>query len=136
MHVDEVESLPKMPWVSRLRKGNRVWLVKEGYPAIIAWEWEPPEPGVVTGTGRIAIQPLIKNRVQAVQVWFVDIMGRGINRSQLFAPVVGQLPDEEGPLDETVVRQLKRDMTYLMHRVEQLEARVRELEGPGEINIW
>lgn len=129
MHEDKVLPLPIEPWVQRLRRDNRVWLVKEKRPAFIAWAWEPPEPGVVTGSGRIAIQPLINNHVQPVQVWFVDIMGRGINRSQLFAPIEGQLPDEEEPIDEVVVRKLKRDMAHMLHRLEQLESEVRELRG-------
>ncbi len=127
MHQDRVLPVPAEPWLPRLRRDHRVWLVKEGTPAVVAWAWEPPEPGVVTGTGRIAIQPLVHNHVRPVQVWYADPLGRGIDRSQLFAPVEGQLPDEEAPIAEPVVRQLMRDMRLLLHRVEQLEAEVTAL---------
>lgn len=133
MHQDTLLPPPTSPWLSRLRKGHRVWLIKENTPAIVAWAWEPPEPGVVTGSGRIAIQPLINNHVQPVQVWFADVYGRGINRSQLFVPIEGQLPDEETPISEPLVRQLKRDQAVLLHRIEQLEAEVRELRSP---RLW
>lgn len=129
MHVDKILDVPTEPWVSRLRRNNRVWLVKEKIPAFVAWAWEPPEPGVVTGSGRIAIQPIVNNYVQAIQVWFVDLLGRGINKSQLFAPIEGQLPDEEAPISEPVIRQLKRDQARLLHRIEQLEETVERLKG-------
>lgn len=108
MHQDVVLPVPPEPWLTWLRRNHRVWLVKENTPATVAWAWEPPEPGVVTGCGRIAIQPLVNNHVRPVQVWYADPLGRGIDRSQLFAPIEGQLPDEEAPIAEPVVRQLKR----------------------------
>jgi len=120
-YTDVVLPVPEEPWLSRLRRDHRVWLVKEGCPAVVAWAWEPPEPGVVTGTGRIAINPLVNNHYQPVQIWYADTRGRGIDRSQLFAPIAGQLPEEEAPISEPVVRQLMRTITQLTSRVERLE---------------
>lgn len=122
-----VLAIPPGTWLDRLRRGHHVWLVKEGHPATIAWAWEPPEPGM--RTGRIAIQPLIHNHVQPVQVWFADACGRGINRSQLFAPLEGNLPDEAAPISEPVVRELMRAQAHMLHRIEQLEAEIRELRS-------
>jgi hypothetical protein len=127
MHQDVVLAVPREPWLDRLRRDHRVWLVKENRPAIVAWAWEPPDPGTVLGTGRIAIQPLVDNHVQPVQVWYADVLGRGINRSQLFAPIEGQLPAEASPISEPVVRQLMRTVAALNHRIEQLEGEVHAI---------
>jgi hypothetical protein len=116
---------PREPWVDRLRRNHRVWLVKEQIQAIVAWAWEPPEPGM--NSGRIAIQKLINNYVQRVEVWYVDVLGRGINKSQLFAPLEGHLPDEPEPISEPIVRQLQRDNAAMKHRLEVLETRVHRL---------
>lgn len=121
MHHDTLLPVPIEPWVDRLRCDHRVWLVKENRPAIVAWAWEPPAPGFSSIIGQIAVQPIVDGRVRSVQVWYTDLRGRGMDRSQLFAPIEGQLPDEAAPISGPVVRQMMRTIANLTHRVEQLE---------------
>lgn len=128
MHAENVLPTPAEPWLDRLRRNHRVWLVKERRPAVVAWAWEPPEPGM--RTGRIAIQQLVDNHVQAVQVWYADALGRGIDRRPLFAPLEGNLPADAAPISEPVVRDIMRQLAVMAHRIEQLETRVGRVERP------
>lgn len=119
--IQQILQATEEPWIERLRRNHRIWLVKQEQVAIVAFAWDPPEPGVVTGTGRLALQPLVDNHVQPVQVWFVDLHGRGIDRRQIILPIDGNLPEAPTPIAEPVIRQLRRANAQLVRRVESVE---------------
>jgi len=108
---------PPQHWIERLRRGHRIWLVKENEEAAIEFAYEPPEPG--HSCGRMGIW-----RQGHVESWFVGLEGQGINGSQLMLPLEGNLPDAPEPLPEPLIRQMQR-------AIESLEDRVRRLERRG-----
>lgn len=118
MFVDRVLPVPEGNWVNRLRRGHYVWLVKERQPVRIMWPWEP-EAGC--RTGRIGIERCMENSRVGLYAWYIDLAGRGIDGSQLFAPVEDNLPDDPEPLVEPDVRRLERVIAGLSRRVEALE---------------
>lgn len=125
---------PSEPWLPRLRRGHRIWCPKEAVYATIAWAWEPPEPGCIAG--RIAIQLWRNRHVGPVAVWFVDEFGRGLDRSQIICPVEGNLPVEDAPISEPIVRQMMRMISGMQHRIEQLEAEIRTLQSRSPFMDW
>lgn len=115
--MDLIEE-PGSQWVSRLRRGNRIWLVKENEEAQVEYPYEPPEPGL--GTGKLGI--FRHNQFFTIQSWWVGLEGQGIDGSQLIRAIEGHLPENPEPLPEPLVRQLVRQVDALQHRVETLEA--------------
>lgn len=112
--MNDIIHNPGPNWVERLRSGNRVWLVKENQIADIDFPYDPPEPGYKTG--RIGVK-----RWAIAHSWFIDSNGCGIDGSLLMLPIEGELADNPAPLEETVIRQLRRVIEKLERRVEQLE---------------
>jgi hypothetical protein len=116
--VDYISTDPPLDWMDRLRRGHRVWLVKEEETARVEFAYEAPEPGHRTGCMGIC------RRDGQLQSWFVGLNGEGIDGSQLILPLEGHLPEHPEPLPEPIVRQMLRTI----HR---LETRVRRLENMG-----
>lgn len=104
---------PGENWLTRLRTGNKVWLVKEQKTAEVVFAYEPSPQGYKTG--RIGI------RHGSLDAWFVDTNGRGIDGSLLMQPIVGHLADNPQPLAEPIIRQLQRTVENLQQRVAKLE---------------
>jgi len=107
-------------WMERLRKSNRIWLVKEQEYATIEWEWEPPEPGCCAG--RVGINRFIGDTFisGACQSWMVTSDGCGMDGNKLFLPVEDNLADDPTPLQEPEVRQIRRELERLRKKVEYL----------------
>jgi len=111
-----MEKCPDDTWLTRLRRGNVLWLVKEKQFGIVEWEFEPT---LGYSSGRIGFRRyggFWKN-----ETWMVRPDGKGIDYSQLFLPVEGHLPNETLSLPEPEIRQLLRQIGALTQRVEQLE---------------
>lgn len=119
---------PETPWLDRLRRGNLVWLVKEGHSTEVTWSWEPPGPGYKTGSLGVSC---------SATPWYVDNHGRGINGSQILAPVEGHLPENPEPLPEPEVRHIHRQLEDLERRLTAIEQRMASSRdsnffvGPG-----
>jgi hypothetical protein len=105
---------PDFAWLSRLRRGHYLWLVKEQVFAKVEFAWEPPEPGHKTGRIGIRVDRFIDS-------WFVDVHGRGIDGSRLFQPVEGSLPDTDEPISEPVVRHIHRELERINRRLDRLD---------------
>ncbi len=111
-----MEKYPDDTWLTRLRRNNILWLVKEKQFGIVEWEFEPT---LEYSSGRIGFrryESFWKN-----ETWMVRPDGKGINYSQLFLPVEGHLPNEALSLPEPEIRQLLRQIGALTQRIEQLE---------------
>ncbi len=113
---DVINHSPDENWVERLRRNNKIWLVKENEYAVVEWEWEPPEPG--HRSGRIGIHRA--GQTFSLQNWFVSADGCGIDGSRLFLPVEGHLLDDPEPLSEPEIRQIRRELDRLRKKVEYL----------------
>jgi hypothetical protein len=117
--------IPSEPWLHRLRKGHVIWLVKEQQIAQVNWEWEPPEPGHISG--RLGIQrfdgtAFIGRRYRGDQTWFIGSKGEGLDGKQLIAPVEGNLPYDPPPIPEPEIRQILRALESQARRIEKLES--------------
>ena len=104
---------PVSSWLARLRRGNRVWLPKEGCEATVEWPYEPPDPGYKCG--------MIGIRRGYLDSWFVDSNGKGIDGNPIMQPIEGELPENPTPLPDNETRHLQRAVEYLTLRVEDLE---------------
>lgn len=104
---------PPDNWLERLRRGHKVWLVKENREAEVVFAYEPPEPGHYCG--QIGI------RYGLMDSWFIDINGKGIDGSQLMLPLKNNLPENPEPLPATEIRRLYREIDYLKQRMTRLE---------------
>jgi hypothetical protein len=123
---------PDPHWVERLRRNNYVWLPKNGCYAQIAFPYEPPDPGTISG--RIGLQRVWGEMFQSggwglhhIEEWFIFPDGRGFDGTQLMLPTEGNLDDDPPPLDHSSIRRIMRQVGYLQHRVEHLESEVAEL---------
>jgi len=120
-------AVPESQWLDRLRKNHFVHLVKENETARIEFAYEPPNPGCICG--RIGIVrkmgTILSGEVQILnqQTWYIDVNGRGIDGSQIMAPVEDNLPTEPAPISEPWQRYMERKLDQLHTRIEQLEAR-------------
>ena len=112
---------PTSDWLDRLRQGNWVWLVKEEEFAVIEWEWEPPQPGYITG--RICIMRYQNDTFTTQQTWFISNNGCGIDGSLLFLPVEGHLSDAPPDIPIPEVRKIHRELDRLKRRVSVLDAK-------------
>ena len=114
---------PGLNWLERLRKGNRVWLVKENKEAMVEWAYEPPDPG--HSCGRIGIgRPWMDS-------WYIDSNGNGIDGHPLMRPIEGELPENPEPLPINEIRRLQMGIEHLQHRLDYLE-RIT-LNSPGGV---
>ncbi|HVI39160.1 MAG TPA: hypothetical protein VM577_00740 [Anaerovoracaceae bacterium] len=114
-----IEIIPDQEWVNRLRKGNYVYLVKEKTFALVEWEFDPPEVGYLAG--RLGIKTNSIFGVWNSHSWFVRPNGTGLDSKPLILPVENHLSDNPEPIDEPVIRQMKRTIANLEHRVLMLE---------------
>lgn len=140
-----IENIPDQSWVERLRNGNVVWLIKEKLFAIIENEFDPPEPGSIAGRlevrkfyrydpsglgtelgtragvfiGEVPLDGRIK--FPNSERWFIRANGTGLDYKPLILPVEGHLADDPPPIDEPVIRQLKRTIANLEHRLTMVE---------------
>jgi hypothetical protein len=111
---------PGVNWLERLRRGHKVWLVKEQQIAEIEFPYEPPEPGYKTG--RIGIRRI--NRYMGLQSWFIGCNGEGIDGSLLMQPIKGNLPSDPKPLPDTTERRILRAIEGLDQRIDALEMKM------------
>ncbi len=115
-----ISQSPDDSWMERLRRNNKVWLVKEKEYATIEWEWEPPEPGHITGRIGINRKCQFSTLQTTLQSWMISADGCGINGSRLLLPVEGHLLDNPVPLHEPEIRQIRRELEHLRKKVEYL----------------
>lgn len=99
--------IPNYPWIDRLTRGCLVWLVKEKQYAVIKSERDPK-------SNEIGIQ--IDDGSDRSWISYCDVLGRGCDGSQLFAPVKGDLP-----ITEVVIQ-------HLFEKLDQQEQRIKDLE--------
>ena len=98
---------PGKNWMERLRKYNKVWLVKENKEATVAYPYDP--------FGEIFIY------APDLQSWYIDINGNGGDGAPLMAPLEGNLLDNPPALVEPEIRKLHREIDRLNSRIETLE---------------
>src|ERR1019366_2736784 len=115
---------PPVNWLERLRRGHKIWLCKERETAIVEFPYEPPEPGYKTGRIGISRYNDIENRVLGIQSWFIDSNGLGIDGSPLMQPMIGNLPENPGPIPEPIVRQIERTLERLDRRITSIEHQI------------
>lgn len=120
----QVLPIPEDQWLPRLRACHRIWLVKEKEYAEVQWAYEPPNPGSMSG--RLGIVRF-HNAGHYEQTWYTDGFGRGIDDSQLFAPVQGNLPDEVRPISEPWQRWVERRIDRLFTDMDQLKTAMNML---------
>ena len=125
MVSDDCQILPNQDelWVSRLRVDCRIWLCKEQRVATVAFVWEPPDPGHISGILGIQMSP------GYIEKWFVKGDGSGLDGKQLILPIKGHLPDDPPPVPEPQMRHILLTLTKLVREVTALKQRVRQLEN-------
>lgn len=125
MILDELQviSPPDDNWVSRLRRGHFVWMIKEKTFAKIEWAWEPPEPGCISG--RLGVVPLWRHDdrwvVTQCHSWFIKANGSGLDNIPLLAPVKDNCPDEPLPISDVWQRHVERTLAQMIARISTLE---------------
>lgn len=116
---------PDADWLTRLRCGHFVWLVKEQRFGNIEWAYEPPTAGAFCG--RVNLRPVSKDadgwRSGPAQTWYIQQDGCGIDGAPLLLPVEGNCPDEPSAMSEPWVRYVEQRLQALAERVRRLEAR-------------
>lgn len=143
--------VPEGPWMRRLRESNWIWLCKEQQYASVAFPWQPPEPGHVSG--RLVLTRFNEHEGKLyrgeTQVWFVGSEGKGFDGKQLVLPCEGQLSEtmaeivdrREADLLMTLERldqrttnhhvalwQMSQQVIFLAEKLETLEQRIDVLE--------
>ena len=106
-----ISPYPDEEWLTRLRRGNLVYLAKDRQYAQVEWAYEPPNPN--STCGRIGLQFRDGRR----DTWFIRANGRGINETQCLLPVTGHVPVESPPLPPG-------DIRHILRRLDRLEERV------------
>lgn len=114
---------PPGPWLTRLRHGWTVWLVKEQEYATVLRVFRP------TGTCRAGLRQgqIGLQRCCGQQNWFIDEHGDGLDGKPLLAPVEGNLlPDvsqDMKPFDSahTRLRDLYEELQRQQVRIQRLE---------------
>lgn len=112
---------PNETWLTQLRTGNQVYLVKEGRFAHVEWPWEPPINEF--GTGRIGLRFEGGWR----DAWGLRANGRGNDGSQCLMPVEGDLLASPDPLPEPEMRQLQRRLAAVEERSRQQWEQINRL---------
>lgn len=113
-----IQNSPDDTWLSRLRRGNYLWLAKEKRFGIVEWEFETE---IGFSSGRIGFRQFDGHWKS--ETWMVRPDGKGINYSQLFLPVEGHVPQSPLTLPKSEIRKLIRQVGSLTQRVERLESR-------------
>lgn len=103
-----MKTRPNDVWLTHLRQGNVVYLVKEGAFATIEWEYEAPGPQSVCGRIGLRFSPHRKD------TWFIHQDGTGMDSSQLLMPVEGHFPATPPELPP-------EDIKHILRRLEALE---------------
>lgn len=131
MILDELEVIEETldnVWLTRLRNNHFVWAVKQQRFAKIEWAWEPPDPGCCSGY--LGIKFCWQNGkdwgTEHCQRWFIYPDGKGFDGKPLLMPVRNNCPDEPREISEPWQRQTERALGALVHRVDQLEALLRD----------
>lgn len=106
---------PGVNWVGKLRKGNKIWLVKESEYAYVEDAYYPPADVGTCG------ELLIRFGNYRVNRWFMDLNGCGIDRKPLIAPVKNNLATNPEPIEEPEVRKLQRKVNDLENRLRVIE---------------
>ncbi len=101
---------PDEEWLTRLRRGNLVFLVKENRYAEVEWPYSPPGPSHVCGEVGL-------REGSWRDTWFIRPNGRGINGTQCLMPVEGHVPAESPPLPPG-------DIQHILRRLDRLEEMV------------
>jgi hypothetical protein len=121
----KVITMPDDAWLTRLRRGNFVWDVKDEQYAQVEYGYEPPEPGCVSG--RIAIRPIWSNGIEwgvrGMAIWFIKQDGTGFDGSQLLLPLEDNCPDD--PLPGVHQRSVDRKLNSLTMQVAYLNKQLR-----------
>jgi hypothetical protein len=118
--------IPHDMWVTHLRKGNVVWLVKEEKFAEIAYPYEI-EPGHIAGDVGIRVAP------GHIQKWFIRSNGNGLDNKPLIHPVVGHVPAEPSELPPNDIRRLNREVERLRKRVDLLTTALQSIIDPSGV---
>jgi hypothetical protein len=116
---DDVLPASEVPpdWVTWLRRECKIYLVKHGRYAEVAYRWIPPKPGHVSGV--LAIRD--NHRINE---WFMGVDGTGFDGSQLILPVKGHMPT----LAQSELAEEDRQLlVMLLERVQKLEQAVLTL---------
>lgn len=106
-------------WLTRLRRGDFLWLAKEKQFGIIEWKYKSE---IGFSSGRIGFRKY--DSLWKSETWIVRPNGKGIDFSQLFLPVEDDVSQENLTLPETEIKKLARLLSVLMQRVERLESQV------------
>ncbi len=130
---EAMTTYPDEMWLTRLIRGNLVFLAKEGGFAEVEDRFFENEPYTSHHFGQIIIRRLGDTHGH---VWLVRSNGRGNDNSQCLLPVVGQLPRELRSNDlqsrlESLQRQNELSgqiLRSLSTSIQNLERRVGALE--------
>jgi hypothetical protein len=76
-------------FMTKVRKGDAVWLSKEQRKGFLDTAWIPPRPG--HAAGQIGVDG---------QVWYIQIDGSGFDGILLIEPLDGEEYDEERPIPD------------------------------------
>ena len=119
-------------WVERLRRGDRVWLVKEERYAAIEWPFEENSSSRFEHWGLIGIN-MGTHTVEydwdwghyessPIHRWSMDSCGNGGNGLPLIYPVKGYLKGNPKPIPLTEIRRLERKIELLEKKVKLIIA--------------
>lgn len=124
------EEVPEGFWMRRLRENNWIWLCKEGQYASVAFPWQPPEPGYVSG--RLVLNRFNEHEGRLyrgeTQVWFVGSRGQGFDGKQLVLPCEGHLSDTLAEVVDRREIDLLMVLENIKYRLWVLEKRYHQLE--------
>jgi hypothetical protein len=129
-HLTVMSQIPDTTWLTRLRRGNFLWLSKEKEFGIVEWEYEDDRHN----SGRIGFRRFTNSQWKN-ETWMVRPNGQGINFSQLFMPVENHVPADLPPPPKSELDQLKKRLKYLEERLEALEVDIADLNEKDAWNV-
>ena len=128
MILDQLKIIepPDQEWLTRLKRGHFVWIVKESIFGAIDFAWAAPTPGAWTRqTGRIGIKKCWRNNNDwgfcQIESWFVQSNGTGFDGKPLLFPVEGKCPKEEPELSPIWVTNIEKQLALLTNKINRLE---------------
>jgi len=111
---NNVDWFPTVGWISCLRGGNKIWLVKEDMEATISYNY-------AYGSGQIC---LTKSDTSASEFWHVDCNGNGIDGKPLIRPIKGKCSSEPITISENKLNEIEKNLEMQNAYINSLERRI------------
>jgi len=113
----KVDWFPAIGWMSCLREGDRIWLVKEDVEATISYNYS-------YGSGQVC---LTRSDRSNAEFWHIDYNGDGFDKKPLIRPIKGKCSSEPITISESKLDELERKIDMQKAYLTSLERRVSVL---------